>query len=169
MFMVNYSTKNSQCQEKIKNIMSCCIDLHYLHTVNSANQCNLTYLYRYDLRINMSRYWSGGLSWLFRLCIFFNYVNQTTKISLSKIIIRFEVPDFQNKRQIFYHQGSCFFLLQQGVVLTLNLWWQVVEKGKQPNLQQKPATCFKCKWTFVTTQHESVKRRNKAFQGKKIL
>ena len=106
---------------------------------------------------------------LFRLCIFFNYVNQTTKISLSKIIIRFEVPDFQNKRQIFYHQGSCFFHLQQGVVLTLNLWWQVVEKGKQPNLQKKPATCFKCKWTFVTTRHESVKRRNKAFQGKKIL
>lgn len=106
---------------------------------------------------------------LFRLCIFFNYVNQTTKISLSKIIIRFEVPDFQNKRQIFYHQGSCFFLLQQGVVLTLNLWWQVVEKGKQPNLQKKPATCFKCKRTFVTTRHESVKRRNKAFQGKKIL
>ena len=74
MFMVNYSTKNSQCQEKIKNIMSCCIDLHYLHTVNSANQCNLTYLYRYDLRINMSRYWSGDLSWfvpslyLFQLC-----------------------------------------------------------------------------------------------------
>lgn len=106
---------------------------------------------------------------LFHLCIFLNYVNQITKISLSKIIIRFRVPDFQNKRQISYHQGSYFFLLQQVVVLTLNLWWQVVEKVKQPNLQQKPATCFKCKRTFVTTRHESVKRRNKAFQGKKIL
>ena len=43
----------------------------------------------------------------FHLCLFLSYVNQTTE-NYQKIIIRFGVPDFHNRRQISYHQDNCF-------------------------------------------------------------
>ena len=78
--------------------MSCCIDLHSFCITDMI----CTFVCQ-EIEVVM---FLGS----FQLCLFVNYVNQTTKSNLSKVIIKlkFGERDFQNDRQFFYHHGNYF-------------------------------------------------------------
>ena len=88
-----YSVEN-----RIKNIMSCCIDLHYL----------LYYLY--DFHCGMSGDWSDEVFWLVSPLSLSQSCQPDHKKQFIRKIIKFVVRDFQNKRQISYHRVIIFFI-----------------------------------------------------------
>ena len=83
-------------KNRIINVMSCCIDLHYLM------------YYRNDLHCGMSGDWSAEVFGSFHLCLFLSYVNQTTKSNLSKNYYQIQSTGFPKQKTNFLPSRQLF-------------------------------------------------------------
>ena len=81
----------------LKFIVSFCIDLPYF------------LYYRIDLHCGVSGDWGGKVSRFVPLLVSFSVMStRPQKEIYQKVIIKFGVRYFQNKRQISYHHGNHF-------------------------------------------------------------
>ena len=106
-------------KSRIKTVMSCCIDLHYL------------LYYRYDLHCGMSGDWSGEVS-LFVPLLSFSQLSQpdNKKQFIKKLISNLEYRIFKMKNKFLTTTVIIFFNSNKRAVLTLTFWWLVVAKGQ---------------------------------------